>query len=79
MTTCNPAKLMISEATLVGSSLKNASDEERTEMSVCLDKMVGEGRLHPYINKEYPLEEAEAAHTDMQNSKGACGKSILVL
>ena len=40
--------------------------------------MVEDGRLRPLPGREYPLEQARAAHEDLR-SRSTTGKSVLVM
>ncbi|XP_038049854.1 quinone oxidoreductase-like [Patiria miniata] len=78
-TKCDPGNLLGKEASVMGSGLRLSTESQRMTMAKGLYEAAEEGWIKPHINKEYPLEEAEKAHREMDDRKGGVGKSIFVL
>ncbi|XP_022095246.1 quinone oxidoreductase-like [Acanthaster planci] len=78
-TTCNPGKLITTEASVMGSGLKQSTESQRIAIATALYEAAGEGWVRPHVNKEYTLDEAEKAHTEMESRRGGVGKSIFIL
>ncbi|XP_071797996.1 quinone oxidoreductase-like isoform X2 [Asterias amurensis] len=76
---CDPSRLMLKEALMMGSGLRLATEEDRELIARDLYAGVEEGWLRPHINKVYSLEEAGTAHWEMENQRGALGKSIIAV
>jgi NADPH:quinone reductase len=73
----NPRNLMLREADVRGLMLTGAGPKELAEIYADLNTMFQEGLATPIVAKEFPLEEASAAHTVVM-SPGAHGKIVLV-
>ena len=48
-------------------------------MHAFLEAGADSGWLKPHVGKEYPLDQAGAAHNDVINNPGAAGKLVLKL
>ncbi|XP_043941732.1 quinone oxidoreductase [Protopterus annectens] len=75
----NPRETMAKEASIIGTTLFNATKEEREETAAAFFAGAEVGWLKPVIGPEYPLEKAAQAHEDIINSSGASGKMVLTM
>ena len=75
----NPRDTMAREATISGVMLFNSSQRELCEAHAAIQAGVEAGWLRPIVGKEFPLEEASKAHSDIIGSGGALGKTVLVI
>lgn len=73
----NPRDTMSREAAIVGVMLMNSSERELAETHSAIQAGINNGWLRPLVGREYPLERASDAHTDILSSVGAVGKMVL--
>lgn len=73
----NPRDLMMRDASIIGMSLVNLSNEDRDGIHAGLRAGLENGSLCPVVGKEMPLAEAPQAHRDVIESR-AYGKIVLV-
>jgi NADPH2:quinone reductase len=73
----NPRDIMGRDASILGLSLINASQDELRGIHASLSAGLENKILRPVINKELPLAEAPRAHADVM-APGAYGKIVLV-
>ncbi|HSP92718.1 MAG TPA: zinc-binding dehydrogenase [Vicinamibacterales bacterium] len=55
----------------------NATAEDRVRIHAALDEGLANGTLTPVVGREFPLDEAAAAHAAVMEP-GAYGKIVLV-
>jgi NADPH2:quinone reductase len=72
-----PRKAMTREATVLGMSPFNATDQELAEIHAALGRAFDDDSATPRVSKEIPLAEAARAHEDVMRP-GATGKIALV-
>ena len=75
----NPRDTMSREADVSGVMLFNATKEELAEAHAAIRAGVETGWLRPIVGKEYQLEDASQAHSDIIGGSGALGKTVLVV
>lgn len=75
----NPRDTMSREAMITGVMLFNATQKERSEAHAAIQAGIETGWLRPIVGKEFPLEEASQAHTDIVSGSGALGKMVLTV
>lgn len=75
--TMNPRAIMARDASILGISLGNASEQELVSMHAALVAGLGSGALRPVIGQELPLAEAAKAHHLVIESR-AYGKIVLL-
>ena len=75
----NPRDTMSREATISGVMLFNASPKELSEAHAAIQAGIETGWLRPIVGKEFALEDAPKAHTDIITGSGALGKTVLIV
>jgi NADPH2:quinone reductase len=75
----NPRDTMVKEAMISGVMLFNASPKELSEAHAMIQTGVECEWLRPIVGKEFPLEDASVAHTDIITGSGALGKMVLTV
>lgn len=75
----NPRDMMSREATVLGLRLFQSSDKDLFRAHAAIQAGIETGWLRPIVGKEYPLENASEAHSDLMSGKGAVGKMVLVV
>lgn len=75
--TFTPRLTMLKEATVLGTALWNASEEEMTNALNAVEEKLREGVLVPAVEVELPLREAAQAHRQILEP-GARGKLVLI-
>jgi NADPH2:quinone reductase len=75
----NPIDAMSREASITGVLVYNMTPEEHVEAHAAIQGGIGAGWLRPVVGKEFPLEDASKAHTDIMGGSGALGKTVLIL
>ena len=73
----NPRDTMLRETSIVGVLLWLASTSDLKEAGAAIEAGAETGWLRPMVGKEYPLEQAAAAHTEIIEGGGALGKLVL--
>ena len=73
----NPRETMTRDASILGMTLANATEEELREIHEDLVRGLTEGSLKPVVGKELPLSAAPQAHLDVM-APGAYGKIVLI-
>ncbi len=73
----DPRDTMARDASIVGMSLFNMPDADRSVVHAALVAGLGNGALRPVIGKEFPLSAAPGSHVAVM-SPGATGKIVLV-
>lgn len=73
----NARDAMNKDASILGMSLHNASQEILSEIHSALVAGLESGTLRPVVGKELPLAEAARAHTEVMEP-GAYGKIVLI-
>lgn len=73
----NPRDTMSREATITGVMLIHASVKELAESHAAIQAGIEAGWLSPIVGKEFLLEKASDAHTDIITGSGALGKMVL--
>lgn len=73
----NPRGAMGKEATIHGMSLFNTPPEQMEQIQAAIVAGLEQGFLNPVVGREFPLEEAAAAHTAVLEP-GALGKIVLI-
>ena len=73
----NPRETMTRDASMLGMTLANATEEELREIHEDLVRGLTEGSLKPVVGKELPLSAAPQAHLDVM-APGAYGKIVLI-
>jgi len=73
----DPRDAMQRRANILGMILMNATEPEIAQIHSALGAGLNNGILTPVIGKEFPLEEAVAAHEQVMESK-AFGKIVLI-
>ena len=80
--TINMAGLMVRRQTMTGSTLRGRSDAFKAllaeEIARTVWPLVAEGRLHPAMDRTFPLAAAAAAHTRMEAGEHV-GKIVLAV
>jgi putative PIG3 family NAD(P)H quinone oxidoreductase len=78
----NFAQVMLRRLTITGSTLRPQSDQAKAEIARALRERVWPlleaGRVAPVMDREFPLEEAAAAHARMESS-AHIGKIVLTV
>ena len=78
----NFAQVMLRRLTITGSTLRPQSDQAKAEIARALREQVwpllDSGRIAPVMDREFPLEEAAAAHARMESS-AHIGKIVLTV
>ncbi|WP_084863837.1 NAD(P)H-quinone oxidoreductase [Salibaculum halophilum] len=78
----NFAQVMLRRLTITGSTLRPQSDQAKAEIARALHERVwpllDSGRIAPVMDREFPLEEAAAAHARMESS-AHIGKIVLTV
>ena len=78
----NFAQVMLRRLTITGSTLRPQSDQAKAEIARALHEQVwpllDSGRIAPVMDREFPLEEAAAAHARMESS-AHIGKIVLTV
>jgi NADPH:quinone reductase-like Zn-dependent oxidoreductase len=76
------AKMLLKRATLTASTLRNRSDDYKTELVNCFEKAFGEllqaGKLLPVIDRCYEWQNADSAHQRMLENSNI-GKLVLTI
>jgi NADPH2:quinone reductase len=72
----NPRDAMSRDASILGMTLFNASESEAQSIHRAIYAGLENGTLRPIVGKEFPLEQAAAAHVAVMES-GAYGKILL--
>src|SRR5262249_48093106 len=72
----NPRDAMSRDASILGMTLFNATEPELQSIHRAIYTGLENGILRPIVGKEFPLEEAAAAHVAVLES-GAYGKILL--
>ena len=75
----NPRDTMSREASISGVMLLNATPEQLLEAHTAIQSGIEAGWLRPIVGKEFPLEDASKAHSDIIGGSGALGKTVLVV
>jgi NADPH2:quinone reductase len=65
------------DAAILGMTLMNATPEDRVRIHAALGAGLSNGTLTPVVGREFPLEEAPAAHAAVMEA-GAYGKIVLI-
>lgn len=73
----DPRKTMAKDASILGMTLMNTSDEELIRIHSALIAGMENGTLNPVIGKEFPLAEASRSH-DAVMAPGSYGKIVLI-
>ena len=73
----NPRDAMTREATILGMTVLNLSDVERSRIHAALGAALETGVARPVIGKELPLAEAARAHEEVLKP-GSYGKIVLI-
>jgi len=73
----NPRDAMTREATILGMTVLNLSDVERSRIHAALGAALETGVARPVIGKELPLAEAPRAHEEVLKP-GSYGKIVLI-
>lgn len=73
----NPRDAMTREATILGMTVLNLSDVERSRIHAALGAALEAGVARPVIGKELPLAEAARAHEEVLKP-GSYGKIVLI-
>ena len=73
----NPRDAMTREATILGMTVLNLSDLERSRVHAALGAALETGLARPVIGKELPLGEAARAHEEVLKA-GSYGKIVLI-
>ncbi|XP_076436420.1 quinone oxidoreductase-like [Babylonia areolata] len=73
----NPRLMMGKELQVNGIMLASSTPEDWRETTSFLEAGAEEGWLKPCVCKEYPLEDAPAAHHDIINKTASLGKLVL--
>jgi NADPH2:quinone reductase len=68
---------MTRDLSILGMTLMNVSDEDRTSIHAALIAGLENGTLRPVVGKEMPLAEAARAHQAVLEP-GALGKIVLI-
>ena len=75
----NPRDTMLREASISGVLLFNSTEKEFAESYAAVWGGMESGWLKPIIGREYPLENASQAHTNIISGGGALGKMVLTV
>ena len=73
----NPRETMGREASIVGVMLGSAPEKDLIEAHAAIQAGIEAGWLRPIVGKEFLLEDAAEAHSDIISGSGALGKMIL--
>ncbi len=73
----NPRQTMGKDASILGMTLMNASEEESAIMHADLLARIEDGTIQPVVGKEMPLADAPKAHHDIMEKK-AYGQIVLI-
>jgi NADPH2:quinone reductase len=73
----DPRATMTRDLSILGMTLMNVSDEDRTSIHAALIAGLENGTLRPVVGKEMPLAEAARAHQAVLEP-GALGKIVLI-
>jgi NADPH2:quinone reductase len=66
------------ELTITGMSLWNVPPDEMLRIQQALAAALANRTLHPVVGREFPLEDAPAAHEAVME-QGASGKMVLTM
>jgi NADPH2:quinone reductase len=75
----NPRDAMSCESKLLGVMLFNATQDELDVAHGAIHDGIRDGWLRPLVGKEFLIQNASDAHEDIINSKGALGKTVLLV
>lgn len=75
----NPRDIMAREASVTAVFLFKATPEEYSVGGKFINNGAVEGWVRPIVGKRFPLANANEAHRDIIESKGALGRTILTL
>jgi NADPH:quinone reductase len=73
----DPRATMLKEVCIRGIALMKSTPEEWKEASEFLGNLFEKGVFKPVVGKEFPLEEASAAHEFIIHNSGSHGKVVL--
>lgn len=73
----NPRDTMLCDGAILGMSLMNISESDKTEIHAAISAGINNKTIKPIIRCELPLEEAPQAHIKVMET-GALGKIILI-
>jgi NADPH2:quinone reductase len=73
----NPRDTMARDASILGMTLFNASEQDLAGIHAALVAGLEQGTLRPVVGREFPLEEAPQAHRAVMEP-GAYGKIVLI-
>ena len=80
--TINTTRLMRRRASIIGTTLRSRSGEEKAAIIADVARdvlpLLQDGRLRPVVGATYPIAEAAQAHADITSSK-VFGKALLIL
>lgn len=75
-------RLLMQNQRILGSTLRSRSTAEKAQMTRQIEQhvwpLVAEGRIVPVIDREFPIQQVEQAHTLMRSNETA-GKLVLTL
>ncbi|XP_030854272.1 quinone oxidoreductase-like isoform X2 [Strongylocentrotus purpuratus] len=74
----SPRFVMAKESSVVGVMLMSSTQEERENQAAAVHAGIKGGWIKPVVYKNYPLEEAPAAHREVIETKSAQGRIVLV-
>ena len=75
----NPLDAVTREASITGLLVYLMTPGELVEAQAAIQGGIETGWLRPIVGKEFPLEDASKAHTDIIGGSGALGKTVLVV
>lgn len=75
----NPRDTMTKESSVLGVKLFGATEEELKEARSAILAGIYNGWLRPIIGKEFKLEKASEAHSDIIHGSGALGRMVLTV
>lgn len=73
----DPRKTMKKDSSILGMTLKNASEADTCSIHAGIVAGLANGNLHPVVDRAFPLTDAERAHETVMAS-GAYGHIVLV-
>ncbi|CAL1529899.1 unnamed protein product [Lymnaea stagnalis] len=73
----DPRKTMFKESSVLGISLLTVDDDEWKELKEGIEKLQKKGQIQPVVSKEYKLDEAAKAQTDILENTGTVGKLVI--
>jgi len=73
----DPRAAMTRDASILGMTLFNTSDEDRASIHAALVAGLENGSLRPVVSREIPLVDAARAHEAVMQP-GALGKIVLI-